>query len=79
MEEVFTSADSHPYGLDIQNFSVPQDLFSGPVREGDAQQRRLYMVIYQINKAKYSCWKEHSTGQIVTSRFTANSGAICVL
>lgn len=34
------------------------------------------MVIYQINKAKYSCWKKCSTGQIVTRRFTANSDAI---
>lgn len=76
VEEVLAGADSHLYGLDIQNFSVPQHLFSEPVREEAMQQRRLCMVIYQINKAKYSCWKKCSTGQIVTHRFTANSDAI---
>lgn len=61
MEEVFASAVSHPYGLDIQNFSVPQDLFSEPVREEGTQQRRLYMVIYRQKKASILPSKRQNT------------------
>ena len=55
--------------------------FQQQLREDATQeQRRLYVVIYQANQAKYSCWKKRSVGQIVTSSFTANFDTIiCIV
>lgn len=55
-------------------FPFPQDPFSAAVKAmcHAGIQRRLYIVIQQANKARCSCWRKCSIGQIVSSSFTAN-------